>query len=77
MNFEQIETSRTAGEAEANADDLVAVPRGLLSAACGAIYGKRHSPRVLAELRRYTFGDLSDSASVSGSRPPKGGLRGN
>lgn len=41
-------------------DDLVSVPRGLLGAACGAIIHKKHdAAKTLAELRRYTKGDLS------------------
>lgn len=42
----------------ASDEDLVLVPRGLIGAACSAISGKRDAPKVLAELRRYTFGDL-------------------
>ena len=40
-------------------DDPVTVPRGLLGAACAAIERKRDAPKTLAELRRYTVGDLS------------------
>ena len=39
--------------------DMVAVPRDLIGAACGAISKKRDAPTLLAELRRYTTGDLS------------------
>lgn len=39
--------------------DLVAVPFDLISAACSAIDKKRDAPKLLAELRRYTVGDLS------------------
>ena len=42
-------------------DDPVTVPRGLLGAACAAIERKRDAPKTLAELRRYTVGDLSAS----------------
>ncbi|SSW64356.1 hypothetical protein AVE30378_01058 [Achromobacter veterisilvae] len=37
----------------------VLVPVGLLGAACSAIDIKRNAPKTLAELRRYTTGDLS------------------
>ncbi|AMM23202.1 hypothetical protein [Variovorax sp. PAMC 28711] len=40
-------------------EDHVLVPRGLLGAACSAIDKKRDGTKVLAELRRYTTGDLS------------------
>ena len=40
-------------------DDPVTVPRGLLGAACSAINYQLDAPKVLAELRRYTVGDLS------------------
>ena len=39
--------------------DTVPVPRSLLGAACAAINLKRAAPKVLEQLRRYTFGDLS------------------
>lgn len=42
----------------------VSVPRGLIGAACSAIDKKRDSPKVLAELRRYTFGDLSKQTAA-------------
>ena len=42
-----------------NPDDLVAVPRDLIGSACAAIDKKRDAPKTLAELRRYTTGDLS------------------
>lgn len=42
-------------------DDLVRVPRGLLGAACSAIQHDRPADKVLAELRRYTAGDLARS----------------
>lgn len=40
-------------------EDHVLVPRGLIGAACSAIEKKREGRKVLAELRRYTVGDLS------------------
>lgn len=40
----------------------VLVPVGLLGAACSAIDKKRDAPKTLAELRRYTTGDLSRHA---------------
>ena len=50
----------------------VSVPRGLIGAACSAIDKKRDSPKVLAELRRYTFGDLSKQTAP---QPEQSGLR--
>ena len=43
-------------------EDYVLVPRGLLGAACYAIATKRNGTRTLAELHRYTTGDLSAPA---------------
>ncbi|MBV6321974.1 hypothetical protein [Duganella violaceipulchra] len=40
-------------------EDPIIVPRGLIGAACSSIDRKRDAPKVLAELRRYTMGDLS------------------
>lgn len=40
-------------------EEHVAVPRGLIGAACSAIEHKREGTNTLAELRRYTFGDKS------------------
>lgn len=50
----------------------VAIPQMLLGAACSAIDKKRDGTKVLAELRRYTTGDLSQAiapapAAVAGS----------
>lgn len=42
-------------------DDMVSIPRGLIGAACSAIDKKRDAPKVLAELRRYTTGDLASA----------------
>lgn len=42
--------------------DHVLVPRSLLGAACSAIDKKRNCANTLAELRRYTTGDLSKAA---------------
>jgi len=39
----------------------VAIPQMLLGAACSAIDKKRDGTKVLAELRRYTTGDLSQA----------------
>ena len=44
-------------------EDHVLVPRGLIGAACSAIDKKRAGAKTLAELRRYTTGDLSKAAS--------------
>lgn len=56
--------------------DLVAVPRDLIGAACSAIDKKRDGAKTLAELRRYTVGDLSadiTSAPQADSQPaPQG-----
>lgn len=38
---------------ECRCDELVAVPRGLLGAACHAIDKKRYAPRTIAKLREY------------------------
>lgn len=43
----------------ADEGDFVSVPRGLLGAACYAIRTQKESPATLAELRRYTTGDLA------------------
>lgn len=44
----------------------VSIPIGLIGAACSAIEKKRDAPKTLAELRRYTFGDLSRPAPAAG-----------
>ncbi len=44
-------------------EEHVAVPRGLICAACSAIEQKRDARITLAELRRYTFGDKSKAIS--------------
>lgn len=41
------------------------MPRSLIGAACSVIDRKRDESKLLAELRRYTFGDLSASANVT------------
>lgn len=52
-------------------EDLIAVPRGLLGAARGAIARKADAPSLLEKLRRYTTGDLSAEAKrrVSSTAP--------
>lgn len=50
-------------------EDHVSIPRGLIGAACSAIDKKRDAPRLLAELRRYTFGDLFRPAQTEQQRP--------
>ncbi|MFC4927808.1 hypothetical protein [Delftia deserti] len=45
--------------------DLVAVPRDLIGSACAAIVQRRAAPKTLAELRRYTTGDLSRHARAA------------
>lgn len=47
------------GEMAFRDEEHVAVPRGLIGAACSAIDKKRDGTKVLAELRRYTVGDKS------------------
>ena len=44
-------------------EEHVAVPRGLIGAACYAIEHKREGTNTLTELRRYTFGDKSKAIS--------------
>lgn len=56
-------------------DDLVAVHRSLLGAACSAISKKRDAPRTVANLRRHTTGDLSVSSSVEYLRKENEKLR--
>ena len=51
-------------------EDHVLVPRGLLGAACSAIDKKRDGVKILAELRRYTTGDLSKAAPQQESQEP-------
>ena len=50
--------------------DLVAVPRDLIGAACSAIDKKRDGARTLAELRRYTVGDLSAAITSAPKAEP-------
>lgn len=47
----------------------ISVPRSLIGAACSAIDSKRVAPKVLAELRRYTTGDLSAAIASHGQAP--------
>lgn len=51
-------------------DDMVLVPRGLIGAACSAIDKQRDAPKVLEQLRRYTFGDLSQAPSAAEKSEP-------
>ena len=48
-----------AERVEQEIDQAIAIPLGLIAAACSAIDKKRDAPKLLAELRRYTVGDLS------------------
>ena len=48
-------------------EDYVLVPRSLLGAACSAIDKRRDGVNTLAELRRYTTGDLSKAAPTAAS----------
>jgi hypothetical protein len=47
----------------------VSIPRSLIGAACSAIDKKRDAPNILAELRRYTFGDLAQQAGYMAGAP--------
>ncbi len=47
-----------------DSDELVAVPRGLLGAACHAIDKKRYAPRTIAKLREYARGLPAPVAQV-------------
>lgn len=49
-------------------EDHVYIPRGLIHAACSAIDKKRDGEKTLAELRRYTTGDLSRQPAPDTSR---------
>lgn len=51
--------------------DLVAVPRGLLGAACAAIRLKHDAPKTVEQLRRYTFDDLSAALASAPRVPPE------
>ena len=59
------ETPATPPASDARQEDgglsheIVSIPRDLISAACAAIAMRRRAPNTLAELRRYTTGDLS------------------
>jgi hypothetical protein len=55
---------------EAKVDDFVSIPRGLIGAACRAIDMKHDAPKTLAELRRYTYGDLSTPAAQEAAITP-------
>lgn len=50
-------------------EEHVAVPRGLIGAAISAIDKKREGIKLLAELRRYTVGDLSSPVAVQPQAP--------
>ena len=49
-------------------EDHVYIPRSLIHAACSAIDKKRDGEKTLAELRRYTTGDLSRQPAPDTSR---------
>lgn len=49
-------------------EDHVYIPRGLIHAACSAIDKKRDGVKTLAELRRYTTGDLSRQPAPDASK---------
>lgn len=55
-------------------EDHVLVPRGLIRAACYAIDKKRDGTKTLAELRRYTTGDLS-AATQPAAQAKQGEVR--
>ncbi|HGN0950169.1 TPA: hypothetical protein ACQTYN_001110 [Pseudomonas aeruginosa] len=52
-----------------DSDELVAVPRGLLGAACHAIDKKRYAPRTIAKLREYARGLPTPVAQAQHSVP--------
>ncbi|MCT5823064.1 hypothetical protein LZM42_00510 [Pseudomonas aeruginosa] len=52
-----------------DSDELVAVPRGLLGAACHAIDKKRDAPRTIAKLREYARGLPAPVAQAQHSVP--------
>ena len=49
-------------------EDHVYIPRSLIHAACSAIDKKRDGVKTLAELRRYTTGDLSRKSAPDASK---------
>lgn len=61
-------TPNTTG-AQALSDDMVLIPRSLIGAACAAIRLKHPAEKTLAELRRYTFGDLSSREQAGAVAP--------
>lgn len=69
-------TAPTPAEAPAGQGDVfgdeehVLVPRGLLGAACSTIDKKRDGTKTLAELRRYTVGDLSTATPLPAQVQP-------
>lgn len=52
-------------------DDHVLVPRHLIGSACAAMARKLDAPKTIAELRRYTTGDLSAAAPQAPAAPAK------
>lgn len=63
---ELVEAAAPAAQPESmrsDDDDLVLVPRRLLASASFALDHKRHAPKTLESLRRYTTGDLSTAAA--------------
>jgi hypothetical protein len=51
-------------------DDLIAVPRSLIGAACSAIDKKRDAPKVLAKLRCYSFATPASQTPAEGAAHP-------
>ena len=56
--------------AAAKPGSMIAVPFDLIASACSAIDKKRDAPKTLAELRRYTTGDLSCAALAAAPQAP-------
>lgn len=50
-------------------EEHVFIPRGLIGAASSAIDKKRDAPNILAELRRYTVGDLAQQPGYMAGAP--------
>ena len=60
----------TGAVAAAKPGSMIAVPFDLIASACSAIDKKRDAPKTLAELRRYTTGDLSCAALAAAPQAP-------
>lgn len=56
--------------AAAKPGSMITVPFDLIASACGAIDKQRAAPKTLAQLRRYTTGDLSRAALAAAPQAP-------